>query len=310
MKRFLRIAARILPWVVIGAVAIFFWRAITSNLDSLRDVEIAVDGWLVGSIVLFTLAVVVSGMLWGRMLTDLSGKRVSIADSVRIHCASWVLKYIPGQVGSYLNKIAWAGKAGLSKKTVTNSFIYENVLMVIASLILSLPVVLMFRDVVDANLGLFVPVLAAIPMLVIFWPGAFNRMLNLLLGLMKKEPFRDSDFMSPLRLGGYQLGYLLPRLLNGVGFVLVAHSMVGVEPEWWVGMAATYILASIIGMLAIFVPGGLGVREAVAVALLSVYLPVAQAIVVTLVARLCATISDALVALVYFVLNKGRLRQQ
>jgi uncharacterized membrane protein YbhN (UPF0104 family) len=52
------------------------------------------------------------------------------------------------------------------------------------------------------------------------------------------------------------------------------------------------------------------VREAVAVALLSAYIPVAQAIVVTLVARLCATVSDALVALIYLVLNKGRLKQQ
>jgi uncharacterized membrane protein YbhN (UPF0104 family) len=86
--------------------------------------------------------------------------------------------------------------------------------------------------------------------------------------------------------------------------------MVGMRPEWVFGVAATYILASIIGMLAIFVPGGLGVREAVAVALLSAYIPVAQAIVVTLVARLCATVSDALVALIYLVLNKGRLKQQ
>lgn len=310
MKRAYRVLSRILPWLVVGAVAVFFWRTIANNLDSLRDVSIRIDAWLVGSVVIFTLAVVVSGILWGRILSRLAARRISVADAVRIHCASWVLKYIPGQVGAILNKLAWGTKVGISRKTVSNSFIYDNVLMVIASVVLSLPVLFMFQDVLGDNISLFLPLLMVVPMLIIFWPGVFNRILNRLLALAKRDPFLDTDFLPPGRLVQFQIGYLLPRLLNGVGFVFIVHSTVGVQPEWVVGLAATYILASIVGMLAFFVPGGIGVREAVAVALLSIYMPAAQAIVVTLIARLCATVSDALVALVYFVLNKGRLRQQ
>lgn len=300
---------QILSWAVIAAIAILFWRALSNNIESLRGIDLRLDWWLVGGTILLTLAVVVSGLLWGRMLSSLARRPVSVADSIRIHCASWVLKYIPGQVGSLLNKMAWAHKNGVSKKTVTNSFIYENVLMVIASFILSIPVVFMFGDAVSSNITLFLPLLLVAPMLIIFFPKAFYWVLNKGLALVKKEPFAPSDVMPPLQLAGYQVGYLVPRLFNAVGFVLISNSIVDVRPEWIVGMGATYILASIIGLLAIFVPGGLGVREAVIVALLSAYLPVAQAIVVSLVARLCATISDALVALVYFILNKGRLKQ-
>jgi len=310
LKKALKLASKILPWVIIIAIALLFWRALSNNIEALRDVDLHLDWWLVGGTVLFTLAVVVSGLLWGRLLAYMSGTKVSISDAVRIHAASWVLKYIPGQVGSVLNKIAWGNKVGLSKKTVTNSVIYENVLMVIASVLLSIPVVFMFSEELSSNASLFLPLLVVVPMLIIFFPKAFYWLLNKALALVKRKPFAASDVIRPLPLVGFQLGYLIPRILNGIGFVFIVESMVGMRPEWVFGVAATYILASIIGMLAIFVPGGLGVREAVAVALLSAYIPVAQAIVVTLVARLCATVSDALVALIYFVLNKGRLKQQ
>jgi glycosyltransferase 2 family protein len=98
--------------------------------------------------------------------------------------------------------------------------------------------------------------------------------------------------------------------LNGAGFVLIVSSMMTISPDMYIGLGATYILASIIGLLAIFVPGGLGVREAIIVLVLSVYFPVEQAIIVALVARFYATISDLGVGLVYLILNKGKIKQQ
>jgi uncharacterized membrane protein YbhN (UPF0104 family) len=77
----------------------------------------------------------------------------------------------------------------------------------------------------------------------------------------------------------------------------------------YVGLAAMYIFASVVGLLAIFVPGGIGIREAVIVAFASVYFPIEQAIVLSLVARLYATIADLGVGGVYLILNKGRIQQ-
>lgn len=309
MKRTLKVAAKVLPWAIVAAVAIFFWRAIAANLDSLRDVRLSVDAWIIGGTVLLSLAVIASGLLWGRIVSILTATSVPARDAVRIHCASWVLKYIPGQVGAYLNKIAWAQRAGLSKRTVSNSFIYDNVLMVIASVLLSVPLVFVVGDALGSNLGLLVPLLVAVPMLIVFSNKLFAWLLNAMLKIVKKPPFAPSDFMPGTKLASLQLGYLLPRLLNGVGFAMIAHSVIGIQVSWIIPFGSAYILASIIGMLAVFVPGGLGVREAVAVALLTPFVPVAQAIVVTLVARLCATVSDLIVALVYVTLNKWRIRQ-
>lgn len=309
MNQAKRIALTLLPWVVIGAIAVFFYRTLADSWSRLDGLSLSIDGWIVLGVTSFTLAIIVSGVLWGRLLSKLSGQAVSLRDAIRIHCASWLLKYVPGQVGSYLNKIAWGKKVGISKKTISTSFIYENVLMVFAGFLLSAPIFLIFRDQLNGDLSMLLPLLVLVPMVVVMSKPVFYRLLNSIFVKMKKKPFKTSDFLSTGALFRYQLGYLLPRLLNGLGFVFITVSILPVESHMYVGLAATYILASIIGLLAIFVPGGIGVREAVIVLFLSVYFPTEQAIIVSLVARLYATVSDAGVAIVYFILNKGRIKQ-
>jgi glycosyltransferase 2 family protein len=309
MKKLYRIVAKVIPWVVVLAVAVFFYRTLSDNLHKLEGISLGFDVWALLGIIAFTLAVVVSGLLWGNLLSKLAGREVYTADAVRIHAASWLLKYVPGQVGSYLNKLAWGTKQGISKKTVSTSFIYENVLMVVAGITLSFPIVLIFNDAFKGNLSLFVPVLMIIPMVIVFSRKIFYTLLNKAFLFVGKKPFQKSDFLTGFELIRYQLGYFIPRLLNGVGFIFIVQSMLPVSAPMYVGLASIYILASIVGLLAVFVPGGLGVREAVIVAFLSVYFPVEQAIIVALVTRLYATISDAGVALVYLILNKGKIKQ-
>lgn len=309
MIRIKKILTWAFPWVIIGCIAVLFYRTLSDNWHKLDGVNFTINVFALTGMLMFMLAVIVSGILWGRLLVKLSGFEVSVVDAVRIHCASWLLKYIPGQVGSYLNKIAWGKKVGISKKTISTSFIYENVLMVLAGVALSVPVFLLFKDILGNNVSLFIPVLVVLPMLIVLSRPAFQFLLNSMFKVLKKKPFKESDFLPTRDLVLYQLGYLLPRLLNGVGFVFIVQSLVSVGADMYVGLAAIYILASIVGLLAIFVPGGLGVREAVIVVFASVYFPVEQAIILALVARLYATISDLGVAAVYIILNKGKIKQ-
>lgn len=299
-----------LTWFVIGAVVWFFAHTLYGNWQRLSDVDLQLDAWGVAAFVSFVLAVVVSGMLWGSLTNHLStGVKMSIKDAIRIHCASWLLKYIPGQAGSYLNKLAWGRNRGFSKKTITTSFIYENTLMVMAGAILSLPIVLIFADHLLSERSVYLPLLAIIPLALLLLPKVFRFVLNLMMKVAKRSQFQDSDFLAGKNIVKYQLQYLLPRLINGVGFVFLAISLLPIEPHMYIGLAATYVLAGVVGMLAIFVPSGIGVREAVIVLFASAYMPVEQAIILSLVARLYATVADIGVAIVYLSLNKWRINQ-
>lgn len=301
----------ILPWLVVGAIGYFFYKALSSNWSKLQAEmpSLAPNGWALLGVISFAAAVLVSGALWGKMLGLLSGTDIKKSDAVRIHSASWLLKYVPGQVASYIYKLAWGHRRGISKKTVSTSFIYENVLMVFAGLMLSIPILWLFGDKLGRGAAVLLPLLVVIPMLVVMIPRVFYWLLNSVFKKLGRELFKKSDFLGSKELLKYQLGYLLPRLLNGVGFVFIVMSVYPVEPSQYVGLAAIYILGSIIGMLAIFVPSGIGVREAAVVALASVYFPLEQAIVLALLARLYATIADIGVAIVYLVLNKGKIKQ-
>ncbi len=258
---------------------------------------------------LFLFPVIYSGFLWGKLLEKLSNKPVNVSDAVRIHTASWLLKYVPGQAGSVLNKLAWGKKNGFSKKVISNSFIYENVLMILAGVILSAPVAIIFRQQLGTNLSILLPLLVVLPMMIVVYRPVFHWLINFLFTKLRRKLFSSSDFLSSYDLVKFLASYLLPRLLNGAGFVFIAASIISITPDMYLGLGSAYILAGIIGVLAIFVPSGIGVREAVIVLLLSQYFGTEQAIVVSLVARFYATIADIGLFGIYLVLNKGKLKQ-
>ena len=52
-----------------------------------------------------------------------------------VHSASWLLKYIPGQAGSLLNKLVWGKDKGFSRTLIVITFIYENIFLQLASII-------------------------------------------------------------------------------------------------------------------------------------------------------------------------------
>lgn len=302
---------RPLSWIVIALILYFFASALHRNLDSIRDVSIDISFLTVAGILLMTLAVVVSGILWARIVDSLEpDKRVPYRDGVRIHAASWILKYIPGQVGSLINKLAWGHKNGFSKRVISASFIYENTLTVFASIIIGTPAIILFRDQLGEGVTVLAPLLILIPLLVVLNRSAFYWLLSKTFRLLRRKPFSKDQLLSGGQLIKHQMEYLVPRILNAVGFAFIVPSVVSVEPYMLVGLGATFVLASVIGLLAFFIPGGIGVREAVIVFFASAYVPVEQAILLSLVARVYSTVADVGVGLVYLALNKGRIQQQ
>src|SRR5690606_40597768 len=104
--------------LVLAVVGYFFGRSLAQNWDAVRQIDFTVDGWSVVAVVLFALAVPVSGLLWGRMTAELSGTDLQPLEAVRVHCLSWPLKYVPGQVWSAVYTFACAPVLGLCKKPV------------------------------------------------------------------------------------------------------------------------------------------------------------------------------------------------
>ena len=301
-----------LPFLIVGLTIFFFARALGKNWSEVQQISFTPNiNSAIGVLCLMS-SVIVSGILWAKILNKLvPSQRIKWIDGVRIHTASWLLKYIPGQAGSILNKLSWGTKKGYSKKALTNSFIYENALLLFASIIISVPVVLtVLSSRFSDNLTLFAPLLIAVPLVMVLHQNTFFKVTNFIFYKLKKQTISKDLFLRTEQIAFLQLEFLVPRLLTGAGFVWIASSLVSLAPSDYVPLAVIYILAGVVGLLAIFVPSGLGVREAVIVLLASAYMSPAQAVIVSIAARFYATIADLLLAGVYLVLNKGRINQQ
>lgn len=299
-----RLLRALLTVAIVLAVGTFFARSLMSNIDAVRAIDFSIDGWIIGAVITFALAVLVSGALWGRMVTLLSGVRIPTSEAIRVHSSSWLLKYIPGQVGSIVNKVAWAQKRGLSKTLITLTFIYENVFLIVSSLVPTTVILLLAGNVdLTGNAMLLAALLALIPLLIMTSRPVFSWMSSLLTRRALKREMPSEYFLSSRQSLTYQLWYLIPRVVNGVGVAALAHSMIDPPPSAYLPIACAYIIAGAVGILAIAVPSGIGVRESVFVFLALPYIGVEAAIVMSLAARLWATAADLVVAAVYFVLT-------
>lgn len=300
VKRYLRL---LLTVAIVAIVGYFFARTLARNWDQLNEVDFSFSFWGVSSVLVFAAAVPVSGVLWGRMVGELGTFRPSAQEAVRVHCLSWLLKYVPGQVGSVVNKLAWAAERGVSKLLVTITFVYENAFLLISS-ILPPAVILLGAGALDLGDNyILLAIGSLIPLLLVTNGPIFRLGTNILAKRTVKRTVPDEYFLRWAPAMKYQLLYLIPRAINGAGFILVTVSLLDVPTEYWLPLACAYIIAGGVGLLALFVPSGIGVREAVIVLLAAPFLPAEQAIVLALAARLYATLGDVVVAAIYGILR-------
>lgn len=294
--------------LVLAAVGYFFAVALWENWDQVAAEHLSFDGLWVLATVIFALAVPLTGLIWGRMLRALDrSARVTAAEAVAVQCLSWLLKYIPGQVGSVVNKVVWAGRKGISRTLVVITFVYENVFLQLASIVPAVAILLVSLgpEIFGENVTLLVvPVLVLIPLALVVYKPFFHRVVSIPARRVLKQEVPAGYFLSSPQSLRFFLEFLGPRILNGIGFVMIAVTVSDIGPAEWAPFAAAYVLAGAIGILAFFVPSGLGVREAVIVLVLSQYVPVAEAIVISLLARLLSTIGDAIIALVYVLIRR------
>ena len=289
---------------LVAIVAYFFSRTLIDNFDSVREIDFSVNGWTAASVLLFASAVVSSGVLWGRMVRELSDTDIPDLEAIRVHCSSWLLKYVPGQVGSIVNKIAWAKSYGVSRVLVALTFVYENVFLIVGSLVPT-TIILLFTGTLDltGNHALLAALLSLVPLVGLTNKRVFSWMSNVVARHTIKRSIPAEYFLESRQSLKYQLWYLLPRAINGLGVVAIAQTMLEPPSSSLLPLACAYVIAGAVGILAIAVPSGIGVRESVFVFLSLPYISSSEAIVLSLASRLWATLADLVVAGVYFALN-------
>lgn len=304
-----RLVRLALTLLLVAVVVYFFYDALSKNWDAAKEINISFNAWSVAAIASFVMSVVATGCMWATLLnhlTKVDGRRVDYREAVRVQIVSWLLKYVPGQAGSAVNKIVWAKQRGYGKKLVLVSFIYENIFLLVGSFVLSVPVLAFIAspEVLVGNMAYVLLLAAAVlGLVVILNKRTMFFVMNNIFSRVLKQPVGKDMFLDNLDAYKMQLYFLVPRIINGAGFVFVVGSLLTVSPVDYIPLAATYILAGAVGILAIFVPSGIGVREAVIVLFASQIMPIEQAIIVSIAARLYSTVADGVLAATYAIMK-------
>lgn len=208
-------------------------------------------------------------------------------------------KYVPGKVAALMAAMTILRRFAIPTAVAVSVVLVLDGLAVIAGLITGAPL-LYWKPVRDAAPWAWVvciPVVLA--GVVCLFPSVFGRIVNFLLRKMKKQPLPKMP-----RLGEYVVPVLCAFaqwVLAGISLMWMVQSVTGeLKLSQLPLMISFAALSQTIGYLALFAPGGIGVREAILLAGLTPLVGPLAAIIVPIraVAQILVDVSLALLGLV------------
>ena len=290
-------AGRRLPQIVItlvkiavvaacfAGICVVIWR----NLEGLRDHEFTLRPLpLLASLPVAVVYLLGRALIWHRIVRRLIGHF-----PLRTDLLSWLSsllgKYLPGKVFTLLGRVYFYRDAGAGAAHVGFGYLIEAVCSGLAALLI-FGLALLWRPI--PALASYTPALAcfAAVLLVGTHPAVLRVTLNTALRIIKRPtieiPLRWRDVF------GWTLLLAANWLILGAGFMLLLWAVIDIPAALYPFLTGSLAMAGIIGMLALFTPSGLGVREGVLTIALSAVLPVAVAAVVAIMARIWMTMAE------------------
>ena len=291
--------------VVAGIVAVMVWRAIVRHWDEFRSLHVTLDlqpTWIVLSVLAVCLSYAVSVEAWRRILAGW-GLRLPYGQSTRIWLVASLGRYIPGKVWSVAGLMVLAQRAGVPAWAAGASAVALQAVAIGTAV----AVVAAATPNATSPLRLLAAALAAIGTIAILaWPGTGRIVARLTDG---------KATMAPLPVGAVALSAvlgILAWLVHGAAFWLLARGLglPGGGALSIVTAAGVFPLAYIMGMLALFAPGGLGVREVVLIGLLVPALGASGAVVLTVASRILLTLTEVAAPLVVLAVTRNEAKEQ
>ncbi|MCU0570322.1 MAG: lysylphosphatidylglycerol synthase domain-containing protein [Oculatellaceae cyanobacterium Prado106] len=269
-----------LRWVFLGVALFFIGSALSRHWGEVASIRLTVAGYgrLAIALLITLLAHTWSGWVWSWILQDLNQAAIG-SWGIRVYLRTNIAKYLPGNVWHFYGRVMAAKQAGFSVAAATLSVVLESLLMAAAAVAIAL------SSGIREN-GLLQAVGLAIVLI-----GVHPRFLNPLIKIASKAKGKsiaaqssESQSAEPrleaaespvnhLRLQRYPLRPLLGEaifvLLRGTGFAVTLSALGGVAIEQVPQILSAFSFAWVLGLVVPGAPGGIGVFEATAIALLS-----------------------------------------
>ncbi|MBE9058151.1 YbhN family protein [Sphaerospermopsis sp. LEGE 08334] len=298
MKKVVKNALR---WFIFGGTLFFLGKALKDNWLEVSSIRIDAAGWATLTIAtgVTLLAHTWAGWIWTWILKEFN-QSVSTFEFIQVYLKTNIAKYLPGNVWHYYGRILAAKNANISTVTATLSVLLEPLLMAAAALI---TVVLFGSQLAVNNTNIWVQILQFLSLIVLLGavhPWVLNSIIRFLYRLKNQNKNQNStsenQSINGLSLDRYPLLPLLGELiflgLRGTGFILTMYALFSVKLSQIPLLFGAFSFAWVLGLVVPGAPGGLGVFEATAIALLQHRFPAALVISAIALYRLISILAE------------------
>jgi len=290
MKQFLR-------WIILGGTLFFVAKALKDNWVGVTTIKIDAAGWAILAIAtgVTLLAHTWAGWIWTWVLRDLN-QPVPYVQFIQVYLKTNIAKYLPGNVWHYYGRIVAAKNANVSTGAATLSVLLEPLLMAAAALI----IVVVFGSQFAVNQTSLTPQILQFVILVVILCGVhpwfLNPVVQCLNRLKNKKSIDNTQPRFVVNLERYPLRPLLGELgflwLRSLGFILTIFAIYPINLSQISLLVGAFSVAWLLGLVVPGAPGGLGVFEATAIALLQHRFPSAVVISAIALYRLISILAE------------------
>jgi uncharacterized membrane protein YbhN (UPF0104 family) len=261
-------------------------------------------GWLALCALLYLAGLGFSALFWYRLLRAF-GQRPPLLATARAYYVGQLGKYLPGKAWALLLRASLVRSSTVSLGAAGITAFYEVLTTMAAGALLAAvlfawqPPVASGLDWSPVALGLILLALVGVPLL----PGVFNLLVA---RVAARFPAMEVADLPPLRVADLVQGLGITACtwwMFGLSLWALLQGLMPEPPEMssslWARFTALVALPYVAGFLALFMPGGLGVREGLLLAFLSAELvgaPEGIAALAVLLLRVVWTVAEVALA--------------
>jgi len=242
-------------------------------------------------------------LVWQFILVDLGAQNLpGFIALANIHAKAWIARYLPGTVTWMIGKVYFARNLGVSKSRLSASTIIEAGVQIVAVATTSI-IFLLLDGRLFKFTGIFPLILLLISlcmiMSILLIPSVFDKVSKYIFKLLGLKPLNiEFSINGKATLRSYGL-YAIGSIISGLSYYYIVLSVWPSLPiNDLIFIVAAVNLAGVAGTVTPLLPGGIGVRDATFLVLLSQIMPKEVAFAVTVFSRLWSIVIDILFYLV------------
>lgn len=309
-KKVLRWAVQI---VVIGAIGYFLVMTVVKNWNEVKAFPWHFNPWLLAlSLLALAGSLFFMIFLWQSLLVRL-GSKIPLGPAFRIFSLSSLGRYLPGKVWQVVGMVYLGKKDGVRAESGVWAALLAQILAILSGFLVTFIALFveqerMLRPLLEKiGMGpislwwMLLPVAAA---LVLIHPRILEWATNLLLKIMKRQPIKFNLTYPGLLL--FFLLYVVSWFFYGTALYLFIDSVHPLPVSDWIVVTGSFAAADVLGVLAIFVPGGLGVREGVLTLFLTSLVSSGVAVALSFGQRLWFTVIELTFVLIALILTRRK----